>query len=192
MDTPRKGPPNRALFRGVFVFAHCSRPQQQRGTLRIKPQFRLVVFCCFLVGPAIAAAEDNPNQKLDSQFQSAVAQYDAGHFAEAAAQLEILLPYAPKSFEIHELLGLVYAAQSQDARALPHFEMAARVKPDSAVARTNLAASLVRAGKPTLAEEQFRKALDLDPHDYDANHVLGEFYIQSGRIADALPFLEAA
>src|SRR5271155_1064147 len=192
MDTPRKGPPNRALFRGVFVFAHCSRPQQQRGTLRIKPQFRLVVFCCFLVGPAIAAAEDNPNQKLDSKFQSAVAQYDAGHFSEAASQLEELLPYAPKSFEIHELLGLVYAAQSQDPRALPHFQMAVRLKPDSAAARTNLAASLVRTGEPALAEEQFRKALELEPREYEANHDLGEFYIQSEKIAEALPLLEAA
>src|SRR5271154_490419 len=153
-----------------------ARAKKQRGTVSTRPQFRLVVFCCFLVSAAIAVAEDNPNQKLDSQFQSAVAQYDAGHFSEAASQLEELLPYAPKSFEIHELLGLAYAAQSQDAKALPHFEMAVRVKPESAVARTNLAASLVRSGKPALAEEQFRKALELEPHDYEATHDLGEFY----------------
>src|SRR5271163_38650 len=169
-----------------------ARGAKQRGTVHIRPQFRLTVFCCLLLSLAIAAAEDNPNQKLDSKFQSAVAQYDAGHFSEAASQLEELLPYAPKSFEIHELLGLVYAAQSQDPRALPHFQMAVRLKPDSAVARTNLAASLVRTGKPALAEEQFRKALELEPRDYEANHDLGEFYIQSEKIPEALPLLEAA
>ncbi len=139
---------------------------------------------------AIAAAEDNPNQKLDRQFQSAVAQYDAGHFAEAAAQLEGLLPYAPKSFEIHELLGLVYAAQSQDAKAQEHLKIAVQLKPDSAAARTNLAASLVHSGKSDLAEQQFRKALELEPQDYEANHDLGEFYIQSGKIPHALRFLK--
>jgi tetratricopeptide (TPR) repeat protein len=43
-----------------------------------------------------------------------------------------------------------------------------------------------------LAEGQFRKALELEPRDYDANHNLGELYIQSKRIADALPLLEKA
>jgi tetratricopeptide (TPR) repeat protein len=43
-----------------------------------------------------------------------------------------------------------------------------------------------------LAEEQFRKALDLEPQDYDANHNLGELYVQSGKIANAIPLLEKA
>ena len=121
-----------------------------------------------------------------------MAQYNAGRFAEAAAQLEELLPYAPKSFELQELLGLSYAAQSQDAKALEHLEMAVRLKPDSAAARTNFAASLIRSGKRELAEEQLRKALALEPRDFEANHDLGESYIQSGKIADARPFLEKA
>jgi tetratricopeptide (TPR) repeat protein len=165
---------------------------KQRGTVDIRPQLRLFVFYCFLLGVAIAVAEDNPNQKLDRQFQSAVAQYNVGRFAEAATQLEGLLPYAPKSFEIHELLGLVYAAQSHDAKAQEHLKIAVQLKPDSAAARTNLAASLVHSGKSDLAEPQFRKALELEPRDYEANHDLGEFYIQSGKVPQALPFLEAA
>lgn len=132
------------------------------------------------------------NQKLDRQYQSAVAQYEAGRYAEAAAQLEELLPHAPDSFAIHELLGVVYAALSQDAKAIPHLEEAVRLKPDSAAARTNLAASLSHSGKPALAGEQFRKALELEPQGFDSNHNLGEFYIQSGKMADALPLLERA
>jgi tetratricopeptide (TPR) repeat protein len=137
-------------------------------------------------------AEAHQTEALDRQFQSAVAQYDAGRFAEAAAQLEALLPYALKAFEVHELLGLVYAAQSQDAKAVEQLQIAVRLKPDSAAARTNLAASLFHSGKSELAEEQFRKALALEPRDYDANHNLGELYIQSKRIADAVPLLEKA
>ncbi len=153
-----------------------------------------LVFCA-----ALAAGQDQQNQTqapqtrtLDRQFQSAVAEYDAGRLAEAAAQLEALLPYAPRTFEVHELLGLVYAGQSQHAKAVEQLQIAVRLKPDSAAARTNLAASLFHSGKSELAEGQFRKALDLDPRDYDANHNLGELCIQSGRIADAVPFLEKA
>src|SRR5271170_102554 len=148
-----------------------------------------LVFCA-----ALATGQDHQDkdQALTRQFQSAVAQYNAGRLPEAAAQLEALLPYAQRTFEVHELLGLVYAGQSQDAKAVEQLEIAVKLKPDSAAARTNLAASLFHSGKPELAEGQFRKALELEPRDYDANHNLGELYIQSGRIADAVPLLEKA
>jgi tetratricopeptide (TPR) repeat protein len=158
-----------------------------------------LVFCA-----ALATGQDHPSQtqtnqtqaprtqELDRQFQSAVSQYNAGKFAEAAAQLETLLSYAPRTFEVHELLGLVYAGQSLDAKAVEQLQIAVRLKPDSAAARTNLAASLFHSGKSELAEGQFRKALELEPRDYDANHNLGELYIQSKRIADAVPLLEKA
>jgi tetratricopeptide (TPR) repeat protein len=156
------------------------------------PQFRLCFFGFLLVCALPATAVDTPSQKLDRQFQSAVAQYNAGRFAEAAAQLEELLPQAPQSFEVHELLGLVYAAESENFKALQHLDMAVRLKPDSAAARTNLAANLSHAGKLELAGKQLQKALALEPRNFDANHNLGELYIQSGKIADAIPFLEKA
>jgi tetratricopeptide (TPR) repeat protein len=140
----------------------------------------------------LACAQETQEQKLDQQYQSAVAQFDAGHFAEAATQLESLLPHAPTSFEIQELLGLSYASQSMEAKSIEHLQAAVRLKPDSAEARTNLAASLNRAGKTELAGEQFRKALALEPADYDANHNLGEFYVQSGKLPEAIPLLEQA
>ena len=131
-------------------------------------------------------------QRLDRAFQAAVVQYEAGKYAEAAAQLETLLRDVPDSFDVHELLGLVYAAQSQEAKATAHLEKAVRLKPDSAAARTNLATNLTRLGKIVPAEEQFRKALQLEPQNFDANHNLGEFYIRAGKIPAAIPFLEQA
>lgn len=133
-----------------------------------------------------------PPADLDREFQAAVAQYDAGHFPEAAAKLEKLLQSVPESFEVHELLGLVYSAESQDAKASEHLEKAVCLHPRSAPARTNLAANLVRLGKTAPAEEQFRKAVELEPENFDANHNLGEAYVRSGKIADATPFLEKA
>jgi tetratricopeptide (TPR) repeat protein len=163
-----------------------------RTTVSKKFQFSLPVLGVSLFFSAFAAPQDSRNQKLDREYQSAVAQYDAGKYAEAAAQLEDLLPHAPNSFEIHELLGLVYAALSQDKKAIEHLETAVRLKPDSGEARTSLAATLDHAGNRDEAGEQFHKALELEPQNYDANHNLGEFYIQSGKIADARPLLERA
>jgi tetratricopeptide (TPR) repeat protein len=131
-------------------------------------------------------------QSLDQKFQSAVAQYESGHYAEAAAQLESLLPQAPESFDLHELLGLVYSAQSQDAKANPHLQKAVRLKPTAAAAHTNLAASYMRLGKPAQAEAEFKKAADLEPASFDANHNLGEAYIRSDKVPAAIPYLERA
>jgi tetratricopeptide (TPR) repeat protein len=157
-----------------------------------KTRLRLAIVYSLVVCASCAVSENSPNPKVDQEFQSAVAHYHAGQLPEAAAQLEQLLPQIPGSFEVHELLGLIYAAQSQDAKAVEQLQTAVHLKPDSAAAHTNLAAALVHIGNSELAGQQFRKALELEPHDYDANHNLGEFYIQTGKIADAIPLLEEA
>ena len=133
-----------------------------------------------------------PDGKLDRDFQAAVAQYDAGRYAEAAVSLEKILHRVPQSFEAHELLGLVYSAESQDAKANPHLEKAVRLQPNSAAARTNFAGNLARLGKMDLAQVQFKKAAELDPGSYDTNHNLGEIYVHGGALAKAVPFLERA
>ena len=64
-----------------------------------------------------------------------------------------------------------------------------RLKPDSSAARTNLAANLSRLGKPDLAEAEFKKAIELEPGNFDANHNLGELYARSGKVAKQRPCL---
>jgi len=71
---------------------------------------------------ACAAGRPRITGRLDRQFQAAVTQYESGRLAEAATALEALLGDIPESFEVHELLGLVYAAQSQYSNASPHLE----------------------------------------------------------------------
>jgi tetratricopeptide (TPR) repeat protein len=138
------------------------------------------------------AAGDEQTDRLNREFQKAVAQYDAGHFAEAAAQLENLLPNASESFEVHELLGLVYTGESQDGLANPHLEKAVHLNPASAAARTNLATNLIHLGKLQEALEHLQKAVRLEPQSYDANHDLGELYVRMGRLPDAIAFLKRA
>jgi tetratricopeptide (TPR) repeat protein len=139
-----------------------------------------------------ATQAPSPNQNLDREFQAAVANYESGKFADAAKLLEPIARAVPSSFEVQELLGLVYAAQSMNEKANEHLEKAIQLKPDSATAQTNYATNLVRLGKAELAEQHFKKAAELAPEDYDANHNLGEFYVRSSKIAEALPFLERA
>jgi tetratricopeptide (TPR) repeat protein len=131
-------------------------------------------------------------QDLDREFKDAVAQYEAGKFPDAAVQLEKIAREVPDNFEVQELLGLVYAAQSLNDKANDHLEKAVRLQPNSASARINYGNNLLRLGKLNLAQPQFEKAVALAPQDYDANHNLGEFYARANKVAEALPLLEHA
>jgi Tfp pilus assembly protein PilF len=163
--------------------------QPRRRAVSKRSRYRLMLIGTILTCATLTSAQDPQKQKLDSEYQSAVSDYDAGRYAAASGQLERLLPYAPNSFEIH---GLVYASLSEDAKAQEHLKIAVQLKPDSAVARTNFGTSLLHAGKTALAGEQFLKALQLEPNDFEANRNLGQYYIQVGKIAEAQPLLEQA
>jgi tetratricopeptide (TPR) repeat protein len=139
-----------------------------------------------------AARGQEKSRDFDHEFRGAVAQYDAGKFADAAATLENLVRDIPESFQVHELLGMVYSAESLDAKANDHLEKAVRLQPESVPSRTNLAANLVRLGKMDEAEAQFKKAAELDPANFDTNHNFGEFYVRVGKLPDAIPFLDRA
>jgi tetratricopeptide (TPR) repeat protein len=72
---------------------------------------------------------------LDRAFQSAAAHYKAKEYAEAEKDLEPLLARFPNSFEVNELMGLVYAAQGLDQKANRYLKTATRLKPNDAASR---------------------------------------------------------
>jgi tetratricopeptide (TPR) repeat protein len=137
-----------------------------------------------------ASYEQTP--QLQREFEKAVQLYDSHRLAEAASQLEPLVREFPQSFDVQELLGIVYSAQGKEADATEHLASAVRLNPNSVAARTNLATNLLGLGKLAPAELEFRKALALNPASYDTNHNLGEFFVAGGKIAQAIPFLEKA
>lgn len=139
------------------------------------------------VQPALAGQDS-----LSIQFQSAVRHYDSGQYREAVTELEEIAKRVPLSFEVQELLGLALAAESKDGEAYPHFVKAVHLKPDSAAARANLAVNLNHLGRKHSAEAEFKRAIVISPGDYEANHDFGEFYIEQGEIADAIPYLRNA
>jgi len=154
----------------------------------------IVVFAIFASCDVLSGQnqEGDQGEQINRNFQKASADFDAGHVAQAIAELEALLQKAPKSFEIHELLGLAYSATSQDDRASEQLAEAVRLNPNSAVARVNLAINGVHLGNLQTAEQQLKKAVALEPRNYDANHNLGELYIKLGQLPDAIGFLKQA
>jgi len=157
-----------------------------------KPRLKWSMLMAVSGCAALLCAQGLPNQSPDTTYQRAVADYNAGRYPLAAHRLEALLPFAARNFEVHELLGLVYASMSENAKALDQLQFAVQLRPDSAAGRVNLGAILLQLGKGTQAAGQFKKALQLEPTNYDANHDLGDLYAKTGQVAEAQPLLAAA
>lgn len=160
---------------------------------RLSPSRSIAVLVALAAGPSGLAQTHRAVAGVSrDEFQKAYAAYQANEFTDAALQLEKLQQQAPSSFDVHELLGLTYAAQGSDAKAVDQLAIAVRISPKSVVARNNLATSLVRSRKLEEAEAQWRSALSLDAGDYQANRNLARLYLQQGHPDQAVPLLESA
>ena len=152
----------------------------------------LLIATAICLPDAASQPGESDHQGFDRKFQSALAHFNSGQYAAAQQELESLVKTLPGSFEVQELLGLVYSAEGQDEKATTPFEQAVKLRPKSGEARINLGANLMRRGKLALAENEFREGVALDPGSFDANRDLGAFYLRGGRIAAAVPYLEKA
>jgi tetratricopeptide (TPR) repeat protein len=168
---------------------------------RWSPAMIILIWFFVVAHPSYPSTPQQPAQKpgrqpeesgTNPQFLAALRAYKAQQYAVARKQLQAMVQVAPASFEVNELLGLVYVAQGDQAHANQFLAKAVRLNPTLPEARTALATNLLALHRADEAEIQFSKAVELRPDGYDANHNLGEFYIQTGKIASAIPFLERA
>lgn len=129
---------------------------------------------------------------MSQTFDAALAAYRAQRYSEAQADLDSLLATNPDSFNGNELMGLVYVAEGHPLKANRYLEKAVQLRSRTASARTALAANLLVLHRTVEAEAQFSKVAQMNPGSFDANHNLGEFYIQCGRLNDAVGPLRRA
>src|ERR1700757_1904686 len=92
--------------------------------VRSTPAVAILMLLLLVPFPASAATPQPRPQKTNHQqtesgtsqrFLSALRAYKARQYAAAQKQLEALVQIDPGSFEINELLGLVYVAQGKQA-----------------------------------------------------------------------------
>jgi tetratricopeptide (TPR) repeat protein len=91
----------------------------------------------------------------------------------------------PADFWSHFTLGVVLTRTAPD-RAISCFHAAVALRPDSAVACTNLGAALGATGRIDEALFQFQRAIRLDPEHVLAHANLGRCFFAKGRHAEAV------
>jgi len=151
------------------------------------------ILSLWLILASRSLAQAPPTQSTPQQvLQTAEADYEKEDYIGAEKLLRGLLERFPRNYAANELMGLVLTARGQDADATPFFRTAANENPSSVEARANLAANLAQTDQNGLAEQEFSKALRLDPKNYDLNHNFGEFYAKLGQVTKAIPYLQEA
>jgi len=109
-----------------------------------------------MVFMVVAAAQDSQTEKWIASINLRWRNTKPGSIRSRLPSWRIFT-HAPNSYEIHELLGVVYASLSEDAKAIPHLELAVRLKPDSSEARTSLAATSTMQARAPKLKNSFAK-----------------------------------
>ena len=95
----------------------------------------------------------------------------------------------PDSVSFHALTGDLLQAKGDFPAAAVEYRKAIAIKPSFLPAHLGLARSLNSDHRTGEAEQEVRKALDLNPNDPEANYLMGEIMVNGSQLAEALPYL---
>src|SRR5262245_12479848 len=112
--------------------------------------------------------------------------------AEAIAEYRKTLELKPGLYEAELNGGIVLMRQKNPADAAPLLEDAARQKPAEFRPRYYFAEALLQTGDYVRAEENYRKAIALDPKSAGGQLGLAQALVQQGKLGDAALFFREA
>ncbi|MCH8947350.1 MAG: tetratricopeptide repeat protein, partial [Acidobacteria bacterium] len=136
------------------------------------------------------ALEENPADKEVVQLLG-LSYYLTGKPAQAIPLLEQVHSwYAVANVDASYVLGLCYIQIKDYEQARKAFASMYDVPPDSAASHLFLARMLLRQEYDPRAEEQARKAAELNPNLPLAHFLLGELYMYKSRIPEAIEEFE--
>jgi len=96
------------------------------------------------------------------EFEAAVDLFGQGKFQEAVVALGVLIEKNPGFCDAYESLGMVYYKMGRLDEAIEWTEKWVALKPDEAMAHTNLSVFYMKKGDKQRAEEEKAKAVILN------------------------------
>jgi tetratricopeptide (TPR) repeat protein len=99
---------------------------------------------------------------------------------------------AGESAEAHLLLGTAHFGQHDYRAAKTELEAALKLNPKLPTANAVYGRTLMLLGEPDASERAYRRELEVNPNDFDANLQLGNLRKSAQRFAEASTYLERA
>jgi tetratricopeptide (TPR) repeat protein len=134
------------------------------------------------------------NQSLAQDPKDADALYELARFHKNASlhSIEALKALDPDSFQLHALMGEVYADQERYSDAIEEYQKALAKRPDAPGIHFLIGVAYWAQRQMEPAEKAFREAYKENPNDAMTNLYLGDIAVRYQRFSDALPYLLAA
>lgn len=139
-----------------------------------------------LLGPYAAQAE--PDLEILMVRGSALAR--VGRIPEAVATFEKALALDPTNAQAKSNLGTVYLITRDYPRARSLMEEALRLDPEVSRAHNALGVIAFETNHPDEAITHWRRAIDMNPREWDTLSNLCRVLLQQGRKAEAEPYVE--
>src|SRR5262249_29163328 len=127
-----------------------------------------------------------------AHFNLAMAHTFLHQDAEAIAEYRKTLEIKPRLYEAELNGAIVMLRQKNPSDALALLEDAAEQKPGEFRPRFYLAEADLQTGDYAKAEENYKKALALDPKSALANVGMAQALVQQGRLDDSAPYFRQA
>jgi len=134
------------------------------------------------------------NQSLAQNPKDADALYELArlHKNSSLRSIEMLKALDPDSFQLHALMGEVYADQERYSDAIEQYQAALAKRPDATGMRFSIGVAYWAQRQFERAEKAFKEAYQENPNDPLTNLYLGDIGVRYQRFSEALPFLKFA
>lgn len=106
--------------------------------------------------------------------------------------MERLKELNPDSFQVHLILGELYADEQRYPDAIKEYEAAQQRRPGAQGIHYAIGIAYWSQHQYVPAEKEFRDALRENPHDGMTNLYLGDIAVRDGKFSEAVPLLQAA
>lgn len=116
-----------------------------------------------LMGLLWSLWKDAPDAKAQDMLDVGVSQIRVANYSGAIETLNELVTYCPNYAEGYNQRAFAYYLQNDFANALPDLDKAIALSPGHTAARSGRFLTLVGMGRPELAQNELRTALDMNP-----------------------------
>jgi Tfp pilus assembly protein PilF len=96
------------------------------------------------------------------------------------------------NYSAHNILGVVYAREAKDDKALYHLNEAIRLKPERDKPYNNIGLILEKQGKYKEALRYYAKSVELRPDDFRAINNMGIVHVRQGNYAEGIQAFKQA
>ncbi len=134
------------------------------------------------------------NQTIANKPNDADTLYELARMHKNASlqAIERLKTINPDSFQLHALMGEIYAEEKRYPEAIKEYRSALDKRPDAQGIHFSIGVAYWAQRQPSDAEKEFRLALKENPGDPMTNLYLGDIAVQEQRFPEALTYLQVA